>query len=632
MCGIAGILNTSKPETELKYCLRNMLNATKHRGPDHTGYYIENGVALGMNRLSILDLSEAANQPLYSIDGRYVIVYNGEVYNHHSIRKELELKGYRFQSRSDTEVVLAGYIFYGKNVLEKIRGMFAFAIWDKTEQALFCARDHLGIKPFLYSFSQNQFSFCSELKGLLTCDLVNPSKLSKTALATYLSMGNTIPPFTMIEGINALKSGHYLVYKNNEIKEISYWSAENFKPLHVGERSYIDTVKEVRELIIKSVEEELMSDVPIGVFLSGGLDSAIVTACMKICGCSNIKTFTVGFEGAPTGVDERTDAEIIADYFGTDHQSIQISNDYVRKNFHDYIKGLDQPSCDGLNTYLVSKHAAQEVKVALSGLGGDEFFIGYHGFKKFLTRKKHFIYSKINKWSAHQVVAPLLPEKLYAKLYESLAAEQDILYYVYLLQRNPEYLNDGILENKWSVKNVNHITADLISDHYSLSDNQLTRIRQLYSTQFMGNLLLRDSDAVAMKSSLEVRFPLIDKRLVELAHTIPLDYLINNNSKNSGRNYIKDGWKKVLVDAFRTDLPDELFTRNKRGFQLPINVWLNSSLKDIMLDSMELPSEIFNSQKVKLIYNQWKSNNKYWKGVWSVLMLDQWHKNVNLKK
>jgi asparagine synthase (glutamine-hydrolysing) len=627
MCGIAGILGNSSPDA-LDLILARMLDTIHHRGPNHTGQYHEPGLAIGMNRLSIIDLSAQANQPLFSPDGRYVIVYNGEVYNYLELKQELQQSGYRFTSHSDTEVVLAAYVRYGKDMLEKIRGMFAFVIWDKREKCLFGARDHLGIKPLLYAKTDLHFLFCSELKGLLASGMFSQNDPDLTSLATYLSVGHVIPPFTMIEGISALRSGYYFTYSKGQYEEKPYWFPENFTLRRKEELTYEEAVSTVRNLVLNSVREELMSDVPLGVFLSGGMDSAIVAAAMKLEKANDIRTFTIGFEHSNNDIDEREDAAIIARHFDTRHESIRIENAYIRDNFQDFIVGLDQPSADGLNTYLVSKYAAKYVTVALSGLGGDELFIGYHGFLQFLRRKTRYPWFPFQNSINTPILGKMLPDKIYYRLYREFAQSDDVQQYVFTLQRNFEYFNEDLLDEKFRLHRVNCMTKKVIEENYRFSGVPLIKIKQLYTNQYMGNMLLRDSDAVAMKNSLEVRFPLIDKRLVEFVYTLPQEYLIQDLKHKGGRNYRKDGWKRILRDAFCQELPMEILDRNKKGFQLPTNVWLNGVLKDVLQDTIHHPSDLFNAKEVRKSFHEWKKNNFRWKEIWSIFILDRWIKDV----
>jgi len=631
MCGIAGLI-TNRLHLDKHAILNKMLLATKHRGPDHTGVHVHEEVALGMNRLSILDLSAAANQPMYSKDKRFVMVYNGEVYNFKQLREGLMKQGVSFTTHSDTEVVLEMYIRYGEKMLGFIRGMFAFVIWDTLEKKLFGAKDHLGIKPLLYSLQNDTFLFCSELKGILAADFVNHTNLDGISISNYFTIGHTISPHTMLESVKSLKNGHYFTYEHNTFKELSYWQPESIMPFSEATISYKEVVKTVRAQILESVQEQLVSDVPLGVFLSGGLDSGIVTAAMVACGAKQIKTFTIGFDVPNLTIDETDDAQVFADFFQTDHQSIKISDQFIRDNFIDYVSGLDQPSADGLNTYLVSKYTRSAVTVALSGLGPDELFCGYTGFLSFLNRSSFPLQILGSRLLDTTLSKYTIPEKIFSKLYEKVNRKDDVMAYILLLQRNNELFNYQVLAKEFRQFSNYGITKDVIVENYALSNIPINKIRQLYVTQFMVNMLLRDSDAVAMKNSLEVRFPLIDYRLVEYAYKIPMSHLVKNPSTAiASRNYGHGDVKQIIRDAFLQDLPAELFTREKRGFQIPTSHWMQNPLRELIEESIQNPCTLFDKMAVKKAYKTWQNGMGSWKKIWSIFMFDIWYK-IHIEK
>ncbi len=623
MCGIAGIIGNYE-----KRAITRMLEATLHRGPDHSGTFFDNDVVMGMNRLSIVDLSVHANQPIYSSDGRYIIVYNGEVYNFKEIRIELEKKGVVFQSNSDTEVVLYAFIHYGKLMLDKIRGMFAFAIWDKQKKKLFAARDHLGIKPFLFSHKNARFIFCSELKGMLASGYFRNSPLDVNSINTFLTLGHTISPFTMIEGIQSLKSGHYLEFENDKLTIEQYWFPEKISSIKSGDISYDECLRIIRELVMNSVNEELVSDVPLGVFLSGGLDSTVITAAMKLSGNNNIHSYTVGFQKKNSAFDETSISEKSAKFFKTNHTTLRIQESEIENIFNDFITGLDQPSRDGLNTFLVSKHVCKNVKVALSGLGGDELFIGYNGYFKYLLNTKSPSLGSLYNFLNLPLIRNIVPNKVNRRAFSYHASNDEILYYTFSLQKHIELFGNNYLNHEIESGNIYKRTAEIIRDNYKSGLNQINQIRMLYINQHMGNMLLRDSDSVAMKNSLEVRFPLIDKRLVELALSMPAEYLIKDLSIAGNRNYEKSGLKRMLSDAFINELPPDVMNQTKRGFQLPTAVWLKSSLKPFLEDSIYNSSDLFSRRELSLLYNNGNYPDSHFKILYSILIFDQWYKQV----
>ena len=340
---------------------------------------------------------------------------------------------------------------------------------------------------------------------------------------------------------------------------------------------------------------------------------------------------TIGFENGPKGIDESNDALQIAQFYKTEHAAVKITDSYIKENFIEYINGLDQPSADGLNTYLVSKYTSKGVTVALSGLGGDELFVGYYGFMQFIDRKPRFPFNLLSPLVRNEFLKNTFSEKMYHVLFEELSKKDDFLNYIFILQRNHERFNSNLLSDV-NLKSTHEVTADLISKNYSLPKHPLNRIKNLYITQFMSNMLLRDSDAVAMKSSLEVRFPLIDKRIVEFALRIPPSYQTLGSNTLGARTYDKDGLKRILKDAFIKDLPPSLLNRSKKGFQLPTVNWMNGPLKGFLEDSFSNPSEIFDKNEIMKTYKYWKSNQSEWKKVWSVFILDMWYKEVYKKQ
>lgn len=625
MCGIAGIIGTGKNYSK---ALDAMLMATKHRGPDHTGSYHDEVAYIGMNRLSIIDTSNLGNQPFISDDGRFILVYNGEIYNYKELREQLRSHGYKFKSNTDSEVLLKTYTHYGKKMLNLIRGMFAFAIWDKNDRKLWGARDHLGIKPFLFSLEKKRFVFCSELKGLLASGLFIQNNLNKSAIQSFITLGHTVAPETMIEGIESLKPGHCFEYFNNRLIVQQYWHPLNTYCQTSHDLSYQEVISEVRKLILNSVNEELVSDVPLGIFLSSGLDSTIVTAAAKYSNISNIETYTVGFENTSFPFDESSIAQQIANHYQTNHKTLYIRDNEIHKDFFDFIHGLDQPSRDGLNTYLVAKHVSQNVKVALSGLGGDELFCGYNGFFKYISKSNYppFL-GKLDELIENSNLRYLLSRDILRKAFRFQAFNNDILYYVFWLQSHIDNYTYPILNKDWLSTNPYRPTAKRVKENYQLSKDGFTNIRLMYLNLFMSNMLLRDSDAVAMKNSLEVRFPLIDKRIVELAFQLPINYLINQNNLGS-RNYLDGGLKKIMRDAFKDHLPLAFFNQNKRGFQLPIQKWMNTSLHSILQDTIMNPHEIFDKKTLLKLFDKGHVESKSLKTLWAILILDNWMKNV----
>lgn len=623
MCGIAGIIGNDAAELT-----RSMLQAIKHRGPDDTGLYQDGGCAIGMNRLSILDLSYAAHQPMKSDDGRFTIVYNGEIYNYRELKEGLIKLGYQFNSGSDTEVLLKGYIAYGADILQKIRGMFAFVIWDNQEKTAFGARDHLGIKPFLYHFENGVFTFCSEMKGFLQVPYI-PKKLSSKGLQLYLSYGYVGAPYTILDQVFALRPGEYFTISGNELNIASYWDIPAHRKTSL---SYDDAKAKVKNLVLDSVKEELVSDVPLGLFLSGGLDSTVVLAAMRDAGKEKIDTFSIGFEKFDASEEE--DARIAADFYQTNHHTHIISGKTVAEEFDGFIEAMDQPCIDGLNVYFVSKFTSKNVTVALSGLGPDELFLGYKWQRSavapgWFSQPMQTIFTE---------TMPVL-HAIWPKRYIS------VLNYLKQVQNPVEYYTQ--LNRIFTEKEVAQIigaayhpslNADWVKS-YDLPDEQeiYSRISRLDMKLFMGARVLGISDATSMYHSLEVRFPLIDKRLVEFSRTLPPQYKmdlakaakIRPWSRYEGNeSYEGSGVKRILYEAFKDKLPQGFGTRAKKGFKFPFNQWISTELRQQYADTLNPVNHTGSlKQLVEKLVSRQTDQNK-----WSIYILVLWLKKYNIEQ
>lgn len=623
MCGIAGIAGIENHAP-----LVDMVKAMHHRGPDDNGTWDGGNIHLGMARLSIIDLSAAGHQPMFSPDGRYVMVYNGETYNFGEERKKLEAEGVNFISRSDTEVILHLFIKYKERCVDYLRGMFAFAVWDNQEKRLFIARDHLGIKPLLYYYNDGKLVFCSEMKGMLASGLI-PRKLNKEGLSLYLQKGFIAPPYTMVQGVQMLKPGHCLSWQAGSAPVIKpYWDIEKkSNPTN----SYGEAVQNVRQMVLDSVSEELVSDVPLGVFLSGGLDSSVVVGAMKAIGTPRIDTFSVGFESDV--LDETTDAEESAKHFGTNHHKVIVGDKEVTDVFDHFIFGIDQPSVDGLNTYLVSKATKKNVTVALSGLGGDELFVGYSWQHKFHKNPQsaNLIGGLLSPFGGAVAAMGSLGKKVKGRYINYSSVKE---YYKNIHRLYSEEFLHGNLQNPYSAIGHGLVMDDTIAQ-YPVQNN-FTRLQQVAKQDlryFMGARLLRDSDAVAMAHSLEVRFPLIDNRLVEYVWNLPDSYKVHHNlgmaELNKGfeqtLSYREGGVKKLLFDAFEKELPASFDKRSKRGFKMPFEKWMRGLLADRVNNGIsKLSGKIFTPQATQALLADWQNGKMPWNKAWALLVLQAW--------
>lgn len=619
MCGIAGVIS----KNEGKNVIGEMLRCMRHRGPDDSGTFSDDHAAIGMTRLAILDLSPLGHQPMQSHCKRYWIVYNGECYNFPEIRKRLEALGDRFVSHSDTEVVLQAYIRWGVACLQYMNGMFAFAIWDTHEKKLFAARDRLGIKPFYYSVQANYFVFASELKALLASTQV-PFQVDAQAVHQFFWFGHVVQPRTILKNVQALPPGTSLTWQNGVIQESTYWSCEEFSDQAI---SYEQAKEELWKRIQQAVKLQLISDRPLGLFLSGGLDSAAVLLAMAKNG-GQVKTFNIGFEENPFVKNEAEEARALANHVGASHEQLIISTDQVVSLLPHFFESLDQPSVDGLNTYLVSKYAAQAMTVALSGLGGDELFAGYSRHATLLWKGTH------NKL---QPLSRLFPLSLAARLPDRLAntlwrarvyGERDDFLLNYTAARTLSFSRPGILADDHVTRSMAHEYKETFAEITTAYPRDLTR-RILHTDLygFMSSMLLRDMDAVAMAHSLEVRFPLIDHTLVEFAFRLPAEYkVVQRAVRPAGEgaySYRESGAKRILLDVMEPMLPEGFATRPKNGFKLPLHYWLSqmnpNTLRAMIFDQQQHWEDVCDPVRVKDRWHQFASGKLHGAAFWKIL-------------
>lgn len=621
MCGIAGIVG--KPD---EAALQKMLQATRHRGPDDAGVFADDLVALGMNRLSIIDPSSAGHQPMISPDGRYVIIFNGEVYNFREQRMLLEKQGFQFKSHTDTEVVLTLFMRYGKECVHYMRGMFAFAVWDKHGKELFVARDHMGVKPFLYAAHNDTLLFASELKGLMASGMISP-ELDEGALTEYFVTGHITQPKSIFRDIRFLLPGHTLTWKNNVFKIEKYW--DYLVEFSGALPSYEEAVENIRYLVIQAVKEELVSDVPLGVFLSGGLDSSVVVAAMRQAGVSRIESFSVGFGGEGDAIDESHEAEESSRFYETNHNQVLISGGEVADDFERLVRALDMPVHDGYNTYFVSKYSRRKVTVALSGLGGDELFGGY-GYHHELLRNGSGARS-IAKWLPKQLLQ-LVPGGRARIFAENVAAKGSLPAHYATLNRvfNP-FTVSQVLAGR--MKHNGRYCRNLINDYnIALDDPSLKdpfqRIGRINMKSFMTYRLLRDCDAVSMYNSLELRVPMINKRIVDYVYPLPWHYKFGTLSQKSDTrwlNYKDSSVKRMLAEAFINDLPPGFTNRKKRGFFMPVQFWLinyfGARIDNVFRDNK---NPYLDNDGLSSLYKNWKTSQNNYNQIWSVLIFDEW--------
>jgi asparagine synthase (glutamine-hydrolysing) len=597
MCGIAGILTQRDDRHHLEPLVQQMQQALHHRGPDDRGLYIspQRQAGLAHTRLSILDLSAAGHQPMSTVDGRYWITFNGEIYNFQQLRHQLQEQGEQFQSQTDTEVILKLYQRQGERCLQQLRGMFAFAIWDEWEQTCFIARDPLGIKPLYYWRSGSTLVFASELRAVLASKFPTV-QLSATGLYGYLLNGYVSEPYTLIENIQCLPAGHWLRWHPERPLEVSqYWQIQfTPEPMTVAAAQ-----EKVRAVLVDSIKHHFVSDVPVGLFLSGGIDSTAVVALARQTQTQQLKTYSIAF--AEDQWNEGTIARRVAAHFDTNHTEFMMTAAIAQELFAKFLASVDQPSVDGFNTFCVSQIAAQDgTKVVLSGLGGDEFFGGYRSFQtipKMVQAAK-----RLQPFAA--VTVPL------GLGVESFSPSPRLKRLGDFLQQSP---TTAAAYN--SFRGIfSHREACAIAKSYvpegSLPERQATvflenlpsladEVSLLELSRYMRNQLLRDSDVMSMTWGLELRVPLVDRVAAESIFSIPSVIRLAPG-------------KKLLIQAL-PELPDWVVNRPKQGFTFPFQQWLETDWS-----SWFQPIAVDKTISLQSWYRRW-----------SLLILQNWWERIS---
>ncbi|MCK4441381.1 MAG: asparagine synthase (glutamine-hydrolyzing) [Sulfurovaceae bacterium] len=575
MCGVLGQISNRDID---KNNFTNQLMLLNHRGPDDYGLFVDRNIALGHTRLSILDLSPLGHQPMISKDEEYVIVYNGEIYNFEEIKSDLESKGYIFNSHTDTEVILNGFIEYKEEIVSKLNGMFAFSIFNKQSEELFLARDRGGIKPLYYFNNSDDFLFSSEIRALKKFSSI----LNQDAKILFLLLGSIPEPLTIYEKIYSFPAGCYGYYSNKNLK-ITKYDEYLYEPKIV--KPYDELVYDVKELLYKSVERHLISDAPIGTFLSGGLDSSVITAIASEYK-EDLRTLSLVFNEKK--FSEEYYQDLVVKKYNTNHTKYLIDEKLFLESIDTFMASMEQPTIDGINIFFVSK-ASKEIglKAVLSGVGGDEIFYGYPSFS---NAKKLNILKSIPSF----IINTLKLSHKYKKL-ELLKIENDLSFYLptraiftpteiaNILNIDIEIVYKSIIK-LWGYANIKDIEA--IEDKVSYFELNM----------YMKNQLLRDTDIFAMANSLEIRVPFLDKELV--------DYVLKISPKEKFNKKIN---KIILADATRSILPNEIIDRTKMGFTLPFEYWFRKNINRFEVD--------------EIVKNNFINNKLHWSRVWTDIVL-----------
>ena len=607
MCGILGFIGMRTFNAE---AFGRALDVMTSRGPNDRGVHEEPEVLLGSRRLAILDLSPAGHQPMTSPDGRYVIAYNGEVYNFAHLRKPLEAEGVRFVSDSDTEVILALYARKGPACLDDFRGMFAIAIWDTLEKSLFLARDRMGIKPlYIWRFSGG-IAFASEIKALRALP-GGPVEVEPEAVAQYLIWGSVPEPLTIAKNVECLPPSTWALWKQGSWTQTTFWELPAGEPVFKRREEALEAL---RPQLLEAVRLRCISDAPLGAFLSGGIDSSSVVSLMRAAGQAHLHTFSISFP--QTALDEAPYALKVAEQFATSHTNIAVSEQMVREELGGFFKAMDQPTCDGVNTYLVSKFARQGgLTVSLSGLGGDELFAGYSLFGRarwlvpWLTRvpqpalraTARAVGNKSSRWSKLEFLA--LPGPAAGRLYVASRA-------LFTPSQVRRLLHPDLLAQTSLSPTGSHPAQ--ITPFVPASVDTVHATMALELRRYMHNQLLRDSDVFGMAQSLEIRVPFIDHKIAELLF------------QTAPKVILAERPKALLMEALPTPLPLECTHRPKMGFTFPFDQWMKGSWHPMVEEGLlglhagQRGGPLFSEEAVTRLWRHFDAGRVSWSRPWAI--------------
>ncbi|WP_404363743.1 asparagine synthase (glutamine-hydrolyzing) [Marinobacter sp.] len=614
MCGITGAVSSRQ------FDLDSMVQSIIHRGPDFQSSWREGPVGLGHARLSILDLSSEANQPMVSRCGRYVLAYNGEVYNFKLFKKELESEGVIFRTHSDTEVLLEGYARWGQALFSRLNGMFAVVLYDRLKKQLLLVRDRFGIKPLYYFFEDASLVFGSEIKSLLTSGLVARS-LNFQGMHEYLHFSSTLGENTFYEGIKKLEPGHMAIYSisDNSFKIHPY--AVNYDLPEIND-SLDDAIAHIRTLFENSVKSQLVADVPVGIFLSGGIDSTAITAFASKHYSGKLKTFSAGFD-FDRGVNELSNAKFVANHFGTDHHELHIKGVDVIHTLEALGGYFDQPFGDAANIplYLMGKEIGGKQKVILQGDGGDELFAGYRQYFRVKNERSFRLLSRLITQFGGLVPKSSkyyrMMRSMYAMAQNDPALVPARIYSSEMLWEPPQRL----FKHDWQERlNV----VDPFSRNRKFHDkfSHLDLLQELLYTDM--NVLLPDQylekvDRATMATSLEVRVPFLDNDLAAYAMALPSSYKVRGKEK-----------KFLLKKAFEGVVPEKILYGPKRGFGVPFQYWLRTSLKEFMVENIRA-SNCYSSEVEKMMGEHISGKRDHGYVLWKLLNFSIWfNKNSDL--
>ncbi len=622
MCGIAGFISNERiaPVGEREILLERMCKIITHRGPDEQGMIVKDAAALGMRRLSIIDL-KTGQQPIFDCTGNLAIVFNGEIYNFLELKKDLEKRGHRFKTNSDTETIIHAFEEFGTDCLKRLRGMFAFAVYDFQNETLFIARDRVGKKPLFYSKTKyGNFVFGSELKSLIEHGEIL-REIDFSALDAYLTFGYVPEDFCIFKDVKKLAPGAFLIFENGEIKTENYWDFSYQENSEI--KSEVEYTEILREKLKEAVKVRLISEVPLGAFLSGGVDSSAVVGMMAQILETPVKTFSIGFN--EDSFNELKFARLAAKHFATEHHEFIVTPDLVQI-IDELVWHFDEPFADSsaLPTFMVSKMAREFVTVILSGDGGDELFAGY---TRYATDKRRGGLEKLPRFVRTKILQKLgekLPHGAKGKNYIYNASLGSVERYIDSIShfgnlKKGELYAAGFLEKlNGDIGKGAEIYKQIAGS--TLSNNSLDRLLYLDSKTYLPSDILTKVDRMTMANSLEARVPLLDHELIEFVQTIPAELKL----KDFETKYI---FKKSLENL----VPKEILYREKQGFGVPINEWINLQLKERihsdLLEKKTLERGYFEEKYIKVLLDEHAKNRRdHSHALWILWMLELWHR------
>jgi asparagine synthase (glutamine-hydrolysing) len=618
MCGICGIYNYKNRQPVQPEQILTMSRVMAHRGPDDEGNYLDGFLGLGHRRLSILDTSCRGHQPMSSEDGEIVIIFNGEIYNYLELRDKLAAKGCHFTTGTDTEVILQMYRLYKEKCLEQFIGMFAFAIWDQKNQELFLARDRLGVKPLYFSETEKGFVFSSEIKALLATGQCQ-RKARLDAIDRFMTYGYTPGVDTVFEGVTKLPPGHWMLLSNGKINIQKYWEI-NFQEEEKdrGEAYYIEAL---RHHLLEASRIRLRSDVPLGVFLSGGIDSSSVVALLARDLSDPIKTFSVAFDKGKK-FDETPYAKMIAQKFHTDHHEFYVDPREFQSFIPKFVWFMDEPVTESaaIPLYFIAKLAKEYVTVVLSGEGADEMLAGYPIYHYMKVLEK---YRRVPQILRDTLINPVLSlvagDKLrkYIRLSDFPLEKRYLGVSLYDLSMKERLYSSGLKESLHA-----HDSLEVISSFYqrSLRQDILNRMLHLDINSWLVDDILIKADRMSMAASLELRSPFLDTRLAEFAASLPVKYKLKGKTT-----------KYLLKKAMEGILPNEIIYREKKGFPTPLQLMFQNELRDyarqLLTEKRTIERGYFNSNIISNILDEHGNGAAdHHKIIWQLIVLEEWHR------